>query len=110
MPRPATILFDKLHVMRHLGKALDEVRKSEYCRLAGRDRSDIKEQKCTLLSHRQNFTVEGKRAFRKLLGANRRLNTTYLLKECFGQLWDYSSATWAMQFFENWRARPNGNG
>ena len=26
----AAILFDKFHVMRHLGKALDEVRKSEY--------------------------------------------------------------------------------
>jgi len=32
------ILFDKFHIMRHLGKALDEVRKSEYRRLSGRDR------------------------------------------------------------------------
>jgi transposase len=34
----AAILFDKFHVMRHLGEALDQVRKSEYGRLAGRDR------------------------------------------------------------------------
>src|SRR5260370_6820067 len=26
----ASILFDKFHVMKHLGEALDEVRKSEY--------------------------------------------------------------------------------
>src|SRR5439155_1730643 len=34
----AAILFDKFHIMRHLGEALDHVRKSEYGRLAGRDR------------------------------------------------------------------------
>jgi hypothetical protein len=36
--------------MRHLGEALDTVRKSEYARLAGRDRRYIKGQKYTLLS------------------------------------------------------------
>jgi transposase len=34
----AAILFDKFHVMRHLGEALDAVRKSEYARLSGRRR------------------------------------------------------------------------
>ncbi len=34
----AAILFDKFHVIRHLGEALDAVRKSEYARLAGRQR------------------------------------------------------------------------
>src|SRR3954467_13048614 len=32
----AAILFDKFHIIRHLGEALDAVRKSEYARLAGR--------------------------------------------------------------------------
>ena len=41
----AAILFDKFHVVRHLGEALDAVRKSEYGRLAGRDRRYIKGQK-----------------------------------------------------------------
>ena len=30
---PAAILFDKFHIMRHLGEALDQVRKAEYARL-----------------------------------------------------------------------------
>ena len=34
----ASILFDKFHVMRHLGDALDTVRKSEYRRLQGKER------------------------------------------------------------------------
>src|SRR6476469_7604059 len=51
------ILFDKFHVMRHLGEALDHVRKSEYGRLAGRDRRYIKGQKYTLLSRKENLTL-----------------------------------------------------
>src|SRR5579863_4946671 len=100
----AAILFDKFHIMRHLGEALDEVRKSEYGRLAGRDRRYIKGQKYTLLSRKENLTLDGKKALKTLLSANRRLNTAYVLKESFGQLWSYEREGWARRFFENWRA------
>jgi transposase len=100
----AAILFDKFHIMRHLGEALDKVRKAEYARLSGKDRRFIKGQKYTLLSNRDNLTLEGKRSLKLLLAANKRLNTAYLLKESFGQLWDYSNEAWARRFFENWRA------
>ena len=100
----AAILFDKFHIMSHLGEALDKVRKDEYARLSGKDRRFIKGQKYTLLSNRENLTLEGKKSLKLLLAANKRLNTAYLLKESFGQLWDYSSEAWARRFFENWRA------
>ena len=100
----AAILFDKFHVMRHLGEALDQVRKSEYARLQGRGRRYIKGQKYTLLSRQENLTLEGKRALQTLLAANKRLNTAYVLKESFGQLWSYEREGWARRFFENWRS------
>ena len=100
----ARILFDKFHVMRHLGDALDKVRKSEYARLTGRNREFIKGQKYTLLSNRENLTLDGRRSLKKLLEVNKRLNTAYLLKESFGQLWDYEKEGWARRFMENWRA------
>ena len=100
----AAILFDKFHIMSHLGDALDKVRKSEYARLTGKSRSFIKGQKYTLLSHRQNLTLDGRRSLKKLLQANKRLNTAYMLKESFGQMWDYEKEGWARRFFENWRA------
>jgi len=99
----AAILFDKFHIMRHLGEALDKVRKSEYARLSGKDRRYIKGQKYTLLSRHENLTLEGRRSLKTLLAANKRLNTAYLLKESFGQLWDYEREGWARRFFENWR-------
>jgi len=100
----AAILYDKFHILRHLGDALDEVRKSEYRRLSGADRSYIKGQKYTLLSRRENLTLSGRQALKKVLMANKRLNTAYLLRESFGQLWDYEREGWARRFFENWRA------
>jgi len=100
----AGILFDKFHILRHLGDALDKVRKAEYARLVGNDRRFIKGQKYTLLSRRENLTTEGKHNLKRLLAANKRLNTAYLLKESFGQLWSYKREGWAKKFFENWRA------
>ena len=46
----------------------------------------------------------GRPALKRLLELNRRLNVAYLLKESFGQLWDYQRESWARRFFENWKA------
>lgn len=100
----ASILYDKFHVMGHLNKAIDKIRKSEYARLTGKDRKFVKGQKFALLSHRENLTTEGRKGLRILFAANKRLNTAYILKEEFGQLWDYRSEAWARKFFENWKA------
>lgn len=99
----AAILFDKFHIMKHLGEALDKVRKSEYARVTGKDRRFIKGQKYNLLAHPENLNTKGRKALKALLAANKRLNTAYILKETFGQLWDYQSEGWALRFFENWR-------
>jgi transposase len=95
------ILFDNFHISKHIGEALDKVRKARYHRLTGKNRTYIKGQKYTLLSHRANLTLEGKHALKTLLAATKRLNTAYPLKESFGQLWDYTSEAWARNFFVN---------
>ena len=43
----------------------------------------------------RNLDLDGRQALKTLLAANQRLNTAYLLKESFGQLWDYKSGAWA---------------
>ena len=49
----ARVVFDKFHIMRHLGDALDEVRRREYRRLAGKDRAFIKGQRYTRSEERR---------------------------------------------------------
>lgn len=99
----ALIVYDKFHILSHLGKAMDKVRKSEYARLTGGKRRFIKGQKYALLSRWANLNTKGKQSLKLLFKANKRLNTAYILKESFGQLWDYNSPTWARHFFDNWR-------
>ena len=99
----AAILFDKFHILMHLGEALDKVRKQEYAKLDGEKRKFIKGQKYALLSHKENLQGSARKNLKILLAANKRLNTAYVLKESFGQLWDYNREVWARKFFENWR-------
>jgi len=101
----ADILFDKFHVLRHLGEALDKIRKSEYGRLTGKQRAFIKGQKYVLLSHEENLTRENKHSLQLLLKANKRLNAAYILRESFDQLWAYKSEAWARKFFDNWKSQ-----
>jgi transposase len=91
--------------MKPLNEALDTVRKSEYVRLPGTDRRDIKGQKQVLLSHPENPSANGGKSLKTLRAANRRLNTAYLRKESFGPLWNDRSETWARKFFENGKTR-----
>jgi transposase len=100
----AAILYDKFHIIRHLGEAIDKIRKQEYKRLSGNKQRFIKGQKYNLLFHQENLTLSAKMTLKTLLKANKRLNTTYVLKESFGQLWDYRSTVWARKFFDNWKA------
>ena len=99
------IVFDKFHIMKHLSGALDEVRRSEYKRASEKDKRFIKGQRYTLLSQKSNLDIKGQAALEMLLKANKRLNKAYLLKESFGQLWDYSNPTWARKFFDNWKSQ-----
>lgn len=97
------IVYDKFHIVRHLNEAMDEVRRSEYRRLVGKDRSYIKGQRYTLLTRRKNLILSGRQALRKLFKANKRLYVAYTLKETFGQLWDFKTPGGARRFFERWR-------
>ncbi len=98
----AKILDDKFHILKHLGNAMDTVRKLEYARLSGRDRRFIKGQKYTLLSNWENLRPRGRTALQLLFRANTRLNKAYLLKGSFGRLWNYATPALAKQFFDLW--------
>lgn len=52
------------------------------------------------MSHREDRRLDGKAALKQLLGVNKRLNTAYLMKENFSQLWDYRREAWARRSFQ----------
>ncbi|GDX39003.1 hypothetical protein LBMAG20_12180 [Methylocystaceae bacterium] len=54
----AAILFDKFHVLRHLGDALDKVRKAQYARVTSPKHKFIEERKYVLLTNKENLSSE----------------------------------------------------
>ena len=98
----AKIVYDKFHVLRHLGQAMDQVRRAEYARLEGKARRFIKGQRFNLLTRWANLAIEGRRALKVLFQANKRLAIAYLLQDSFDQLWSYETAGWARRFFDEW--------
>lgn len=99
------IIYDKFHVIGHLNDALDKVRRIEYKRASEKDRIFIKGQRYTLLSKEANLNFKGQESLKLLLKANKRLNKAYILKESFGQLWDYNDPIKARKFFDNWKSQ-----
>jgi len=69
-PRPLSCTT-RFHVLRHLGKAPDKIRKIEYARLVGRDRRFIKGQKYNLLSSGEDLTNSGRASVRLLMKASK---------------------------------------
>jgi len=100
----ARIHYDHFHIAKHLGTAIDEIRRSEYARLDGVKRSYIKGSRYILLSNKENLDVKGAAALEELLRLNKRLNKAYLLKEDFERIWAYRTENGARKFFDNWKA------
>jgi transposase len=98
----AKIIYDKFHVIQHLLKALNDVRKQELRKAAGRFRGLLAGKKFILLSRRAHVRGKSREALNTLLSVNRRLFKAHLLKESFDHLWSYSSKTWATKFFRHW--------
>jgi transposase len=98
----AKIIYDKFHVIQHLLKALNDVRKQELRKAAGRFRGLLTGKKFILLSRRAHVRGKAREALNILLSVNRRLFKAHLLKESFDHLWSYSSKTWATKFFRHW--------
>jgi len=79
----AEVVSDKFHVIEHLNKALDEVRKNEARRLDKDDRKILKRKRWVLLKGAENLSPEQQGTLRELMGANENLQKAYLLKEEF---------------------------
>lgn len=96
------IIYDKFHVIQHLLKALNEIRGTELRRASGTFKHALAGKKFILLSRKAHVRGNARKALNQVLGANRKLLKAHVLKESFGQLWSYTSKTWARKFFQGW--------
>jgi transposase len=104
--RHAVHVLDRFHVMKLFGKALDEIRASEARRLEQDGYEPVlKQSRWCFLKRPENLTDKQTVKLSELLKYNLRTVRAYLLREEFQRFWEYTSATWAGKFLDEWLGR-----
>jgi transposase len=98
----ATLVFDKFHIMQHLLKAVDEVRREEARELKKTNPELLKRTRYIWLKNPENLTDKQRARLGYLEGLNLRCNRAYLLKESFREFWQYKRKGWARRFLTKW--------
>lgn len=96
------IVFDKFHVLQHVGVAVDTVRKAESRALAAEGDTTLKGTKYAWLRNPANFTRKAWRAFAALRESTLQSARAWAIKESLRHLWDYTYVGAARTFFQRW--------
>jgi transposase len=102
----AVHVLDRFHIMKQLGKAIDEVRAGEARRLKQDGYEPLlKHSRWCLLKRPENLTQKQTVKLSELLQYNLRAVRAYLHREDFQRFWQYQSPAWAARFLDEWTAR-----
>lgn len=96
------IVFDKFHVAKHLGEAVDKVRRDENTLLVEAGDNRLVGTKYTWLKGHNKFDQKGWRAFCQLRRGNLKTSRAWALREQAMTLWDYCYAGAAENHFRWW--------
>jgi transposase len=96
------IAFDKFHVAKYLGEAVDKVRRQEHKALMSEGYVDLKGSKYDWLYNPENMTHKQKRRFKVLRESALKTVRAWAIKEIAMSLWHYVSKTWARKGWERW--------
>ena len=96
------IAFDKFHVAKYLGEAVDKVRRHEHKALMAEGYEDLKGSKYDWLYNPKNMTHEQAIRFKVLRDSTLKTARAWAMKELAMSLWHYVSKTWARKGWKRW--------
>ena len=96
------VVFDRYHLMTHMGKAVDEVRKAESREMLKNDDERLKGTKYLWLYSKENVPKEKTGWLRGLRRMNLRTARAWAIKENFRELWRFFRRSWAEKHFKAW--------
>jgi transposase len=96
------VVFDRYHLMAHMIKAVDEVRKAEHRALRKVGDETLSGSKYLWLYSRENLPEKHKIRFQTLKGMHLKTARAWAIKESFRDLWWYKRIGWAMRHFKAW--------
>jgi len=96
------IAFDKFHVAKYLGDAIDKVRRDEHRALQREGRNDLLRTKHHWLMNPHNMSAKQWRGFRRLRQSTLRTARAWAIREFAMSLWHYTSRGWALRAWKRW--------
>lgn len=98
----AQLVFDRFHIVQHLNRAVDQVRRETWRRLSGEEKSAFKRTRWLWLKNPWNLRHEEEQRLSALCQRNQPIVRAYYLKEAFQRFWDYVSEGWARPYLRKW--------
>jgi transposase len=98
----AELVFDRFHIVQHLNRAVDTVRRQAWRAMTGRERPAFKRTRFLWLKNPWNLQPIERRRLSALCRLNLPIVRAYLLKEEFQRFWDYVRAGWAERHLRHW--------
>lgn len=96
------IVFDRYHVMSHMGKAVDTVRKAENRRLRAEGDNVLVGAKYLFLYSVENLPERHAERFAALRDSDLKTARAWAIKEDLRWLWDYRRRGWADKHWKRW--------
>ena len=96
------IVFDKFHILKHMGDAVDTVRKQEHKELRAQGLEILTGSKYLWLYNEENLPDKHRDRFRALKTLNLKTARSWAIKESLRVLWHYHRLGWAMRFYKQW--------
>ncbi|MYF40417.1 MAG: ISL3 family transposase [Rhodothermaceae bacterium] len=96
------ISFDRFHVAKKIGEAVDQVRRKEHKDLMKQGNEDLKGTKYDWLTNKENMSTRQKKQFQQLKNSSLKTARAWAIKELSQRLWHYVSRTWALKGWKRW--------
>ena len=96
------IVFDRYHLMGHMGKAVDTVRKRENRALSAAGDQALVGSKYFWLYSQENLPDRHRERFAALRDADLKTSRAWAIKENLRLLWSYQRRGWAMRHWKSW--------
>jgi len=96
------IVFDRFHIMKHMGEAVDSVRRKENQALLAQGDPSLAGTRYLWLYARENLPSRYWEDYYALRDSDLKTARAWAIKENFRRLWNYKTLRWAEPFWKRW--------
>lgn len=96
------IVFDRFHIMMHVSRTVDAVRKQEHRQLAAEHDERLKGTKYLWLYTKENLPEPRRTQFKALFNQDPKVGRVWAIKKALRSLWHYDSESRASRHFKRW--------